>query len=95
MGNRIHLSAETAQLLMTAGKGHWVQPREDKVHAKGKGEMSTFWLKANAWNNPDSNEDVSSATGELDFVPSGDAFQAVFQTETAKTNRLVRFNVGK
>jgi class 3 adenylate cyclase len=42
--NRIHLSEETAQLLKEAGKEHWIQPREDKVVAKGKGELTTYWL---------------------------------------------------
>ena len=37
--NKIHCSQETANLLIGAGKGHWVVPREDKVHAKGKGEV--------------------------------------------------------
>jgi hypothetical protein len=27
------------------GKGHWFTPRGDKVTAKGKGELETFWLK--------------------------------------------------
>ena len=33
---RIHLSQETADLIMAAQKAHWVQPREDRVTAKGK-----------------------------------------------------------
>lgn len=37
--NRIHCSEETANLLIAAGKGHWVAAREDKIHAKGKGEV--------------------------------------------------------
>ncbi|KAL3937663.1 MAG: hypothetical protein SGBAC_007279 [Bacillariaceae sp.] len=43
--NKIHLSKETAELLMKSGKGHWVSARGDKVTAKGKGELETFWLK--------------------------------------------------
>lgn len=41
---RIHISQETANLLTKMGKGNWVVPREEKVSAKGKGELSTFWL---------------------------------------------------
>lgn len=41
--NKIHLSEETATLLQKAGKGNWVIAREDKVYAKGKGEVRTFW----------------------------------------------------
>jgi len=42
--NRIHISQETADLLCASGKNHWVQAREDKIVAKGKGELQTFWL---------------------------------------------------
>jgi class 3 adenylate cyclase len=41
---KIHISQETADLLTLAGKGHWVTPREEKIVAKGKGELQTFWL---------------------------------------------------
>jgi CheY-like chemotaxis protein len=41
---KIQLSSETADLLIKGGKNHWLVPREEKVHAKGKGEMSTYWL---------------------------------------------------
>lgn len=44
MRDRIHISQETADLLIAAGKSHWVVPREDVVVAKGKGELRTFWL---------------------------------------------------
>ena len=43
--DKIHLSDETAQILIAAGKGHWLTPREDKIIAKGKGELSTWWLR--------------------------------------------------
>lgn len=42
--NRIHLSQETADLLVAAGKGHWIEERKGKIHAKGKGELQTYWL---------------------------------------------------
>eukprot|EP00977_Amphora_coffeiformis_P022504 scaffold10917_cov155-Amphora_coffeaeformis.AAC.5 len=42
--NRIHVSSETAELLKEAGKGAWVTAREEKVVAKGKGELETYWL---------------------------------------------------
>ena len=44
MRDRIHISQETADLLIAAGKNHWIIPREDVVVAKGKGELRTFWL---------------------------------------------------
>jgi hypothetical protein len=38
---KIHLSPATAALLVRSGKTHWVKMREDKITAKGKGEMQT------------------------------------------------------
>ena len=43
--NRVHLSEETAILLREAGKGHWIKARRQKVVAKGKGELQTYWLQ--------------------------------------------------
>jgi hypothetical protein len=44
--NRIHCSKETAELLVQQGKRKWLEAREDKVIAKGKGELSTFWISS-------------------------------------------------
>ena len=44
ISNRIQCSEATADLLRSAGKEHWVRPREDKVQAKGKGEVQTYWI---------------------------------------------------
>ena len=41
----IHVSEATAKLLMESGKQRWLTPRKDKVMAKGKGEMQTYWLE--------------------------------------------------
>jgi Adenylate and Guanylate cyclase catalytic domain len=43
--NRIQISQETADLLAAANKSQWFVPREDKVSAKGKGQMVTHFLK--------------------------------------------------
>jgi class 3 adenylate cyclase len=42
---QIQLSQTTAEELMARGKGHWLVPRQNKVVAKGKGEMQTYWLR--------------------------------------------------
>lgn len=42
---RIHLSQETAEILMASKKGNWVTKREERVMAKGKGSLQTYWLK--------------------------------------------------
>ena len=41
---RVQLSLDTANHLIAAGKESWIQAREDRVHAKGKGILQTYWL---------------------------------------------------
>jgi hypothetical protein len=38
---KIHVSEETAELITAARKKHWLTAREDKIHAKGKGQLQT------------------------------------------------------
>jgi len=44
---RVHVSEETAQLLTEAGKTSSLTPREETVQAKGKGELTTYWVFEN------------------------------------------------
>ena len=53
---KIQASQQTADLIRAAGKGDWVRPRSDKVQAKGKGLLQTYWLE------PSGNPMVSSAS---------------------------------
>jgi Adenylate and Guanylate cyclase catalytic domain len=41
---KIHVSEATANELMHHGKPHWVTMRAEKVIAKGKGELQTYWV---------------------------------------------------
>jgi len=41
---RIHVSEWTAQELRKHGCSNWLEEREDKIVAKGKGEMTTFFV---------------------------------------------------
>jgi len=43
--NKIHISNDTAEHLRKSGKQHWLVAREEKIVAKGKGEMETFFLE--------------------------------------------------
>lgn len=43
--NRIHASEATVQELRKYHKGYWVCTRKDTVYVKGKGEMTTYWVK--------------------------------------------------
>ncbi|GKZ00220.1 hypothetical protein MPSEU_000974900 [Mayamaea pseudoterrestris] len=63
-GSRIHVSLDTADIITSAGKGHWLEERKDVVHAKGKGALKTFWLKINkASNYATSNTDSGTSSG--------------------------------
>jgi Adenylate and Guanylate cyclase catalytic domain len=42
---RIQISQATADLLIEARKEHWLEAREDKVEAKGKGLLQTYWAE--------------------------------------------------
>ena len=44
MRGRIHTSRETAEQIIIAGKGEWLQKRTDEQSFKGKGSLETFWL---------------------------------------------------
>lgn len=65
--NKIHISSETADQLQISGKSHWLIPREEKIVAKGKGEMSTFWLeiKMQSGNSATSRSTSSGADEDL------------------------------
>ena len=55
--SRIQVSQQTADELVSMGKGHWLVSRDDKVVAKGKGELATYWLQMPSLK---SNDSVSS-----------------------------------
>ena len=61
MPGRVQCSETTRDLLVQAGKSHWLTKREDSVQAKGKGTLQTFWVA------PKSNS--SSATGSSIMDP--------------------------
>lgn len=42
--DQIHISEQTAQELTKREKSDWFIQREDKVVAKGKGQLQTYWL---------------------------------------------------
>ena len=44
-GGQIHVSQQFADELIKYGKPHWIVPREDAVQAKGKGMLTTYWLR--------------------------------------------------
>lgn len=62
MSNRIQVSNATADLLKSAGKGHWLFRREG-VHAKGIGVLDTYWLDVNARSHDSRSETGSEING--------------------------------
>lgn len=62
-GNKIHVSAKTANLLIAAGHTDWVKERPDVVTLKGKGEMTTYWV--NPLRRRHSNDHLKSNEGDL------------------------------
>jgi hypothetical protein len=72
--SRIQLSPDTANLLKEYGKEDWFVAREDKVTAKGKGEMQTYWLTISS--KESDNAETKSCTSEsldADTVHSRDS----------------------
>lgn len=98
--NKVHLSTETAQLLIKAGKQSWVKKREDVVTAKGKGEIRTYWLHS-----PEdarleqSSEHMTAGQQRLSLIANTGsnldnmALAALEQSLPPKILRLVRWNV--
>jgi Adenylate and Guanylate cyclase catalytic domain len=68
--DRIHLSQETAELLIAAGKNSWVTAREDKIIAKGKGELQTFWLTVTDRSDTNSSKKGDHTSGTFEFEHS-------------------------
>lgn len=90
-GNRIHLSEQTAQLIIAAGHESWVKEREDLVHLKGKGAMKTYWL-----NTPTRKDRRLSGEGanKSPAVSLNDLNQSSEEKNHAlKTQRLISWNV--
>jgi hypothetical protein len=80
IANKIHASQATADLLIAAGKQHWVTRRRDSVTAKGKGIMQTFWVEPKQYDALGS--ESSAASSESEDVITGN-----------KLDRLVDWNI--
>ena len=59
--NRIQISQQTAELLIKAGKSSWVTQRAETINAKGKGELTTYWLRASVEGSGTSTESSTSS----------------------------------
>ena len=104
--DNIQVSQETADLLVSAGKQHWLRPREEKVHAKGKGELQTYWIDVDNAEKRTESVSGSESTGTKKLTPE-EALAALaaaeeeemvlreqmdIQTLEAKQQRLIDWN---
>ena len=71
---QIQISQATADILTKNGKEAWFTPRSDKVEAKGKGLMQTYFVKvgvgSKSGHSPttaDFSETMQSSQGELNY----------------------------
>lgn len=85
MKGLIQVSQETADLLVAAGKGNWINPREDKIVAKGKGQLQTYWLSTGL-------DQHISTTFPVGLSDAAVASLTTPQAGLDKTDRLVKWN---
>eukprot|EP00934_Nitzschia_sp_Nitz4_P003459 Nitzschia sp. Nitz4//scaffold506_size4488//37//3349//NITZ4_009244-RA/size4488-snap-gene-0.0-mRNA-1//-1//CDS//3329553613//3449//frame0 len=97
---RIQLSVECAQQLIANGKEHWLIKREEKVQAKGKGEIQTYWLGMGVCSDDRHRASSSVSSGEMHgvFEPMEDNANAAPAAlarvcPDSKASRLVDWNM--
>jgi hypothetical protein len=90
--NRVHISETTADLLVQSGKEHWLKQRDMKIIAKGKGEMSTFWLQLGT-----EHSDGTSVSGTDHVADKNETLEEekhkLQSLASDKTRRLIDWNV--
>jgi class 3 adenylate cyclase len=91
--DKIQVSQDTADLLIAAGKFKWLVIRDEKVVAKGKGEMQTYWVAVGSSTDKSSEDETSTETDEEEDGNNLPYRQGVDQAACAKTARLVKWNV--
>ena len=79
------------------GKAEWISPRREKVQAKGKGEMQTYWVEPGGGGTPSrsgsssafsaTDDEADAKSIEFDIFPS-----AGEPKKTATQERLVEWN---
>lgn len=104
--DRIHVSNETAKLLIAAGKSKWLTKRDDAIYAKGKGMLETYWLNLERGltatpsygENAGAGNSVETSCASLDAESYDNSKPGDFQKKMRtldlpiKTHRLVEWN---
>jgi hypothetical protein len=75
--DRIQVSQDTADLLIASGKDQWLSKRKDKVHAKGKGELQTYWLALGGSRSESVASSGASSVGTEDVADTRSSHAAV------------------
>ena len=98
--NMIQVSQTTADCLVKAGKQLWLRPREDKVEAKGKGLMQTYWCEpksrgSSVYSLPMFPSSADSSTVSVsDNESTGDTSDSPMQAyQSGKAKRMIDWNV--
>ena len=74
MPGKIHVSQETADQLKSFGKNSWLTMREDKVVAKGKGELTSYWVSLSSGGSNPSSTAGGSHTEQTSVSTSDDFY---------------------
>jgi class 3 adenylate cyclase len=70
---RIHVSQSTADELVKAGKPGWIVPRQDKISAKGKGDLQTYFMDERFMNVKVGKSTASVSSPSLESSEIGDS----------------------
>ncbi len=89
--NKVHLSSDTADLLMAAGKEHWLKKRPELVSGKGKGSMQTYWLQSPGETNAENDAEESALQSKV--VNKNISLDDLEDALPPKVKRLVSWNV--
>lgn len=91
---KIQISQATADLLIHAGKTNWITPRQERVVAKGKGEMQTFWIVSES---PKTEKTDQTEVSRGSFADDIYELTPILLTNdpwaSAKQERLIKWNV--
>jgi len=91
--NRVHISSETADLLVQAGKEHWLKKRSELVAGKGKSNMQTFWLQSPGEPTLSNTEyDKTGAAMHIKAVNKNVSLDELEEALPPKVKRLVGWN---
>jgi class 3 adenylate cyclase len=93
---RIHISQETADLIIKGGKQAWVQRRAQLVTAKGKGTMQTYWLTLiEEGKGTNHSSDGRSEKSIQDYTEINDCINdnGIESGSKSRTLRLIHWNV--